>query len=208
MRSSASTNSPKSPASSSKRWRAGGKAGRGEIEVRSEVEGQRAASKQPHRARNPRPLSTLDLPRSSRSPLVLTYIPDYATPRFRLTPRHFAYVKIAEGCNHPCSFCIIPRLRGSHRSRPPADLLAEARALIADGVKELNLISQDSTYYGLDLRPNRSQAISAPGKFSAAVKSLPAETPTICTLLRQLNALPVISGFASSTPIRRTGPTN
>jgi len=118
------------------------------------------------------------------------YIPDYATPRFRLTPRHFAYVKIAEGCNHPCSFCIIPRMRGAHRSRQQTDLVAEARALVADGVKELNLISQDSTYYGLDLRPNRSQAIAAPGKFSAAVKSLPAEAPTICTLLRELNALP------------------
>jgi ribosomal protein S12 methylthiotransferase len=118
------------------------------------------------------------------------YIPDYATPRFRLTPKHFAYVKIAEGCNHPCSFCIIPRMRGSHRSRQQADIVAEARALIAEGVKELNLISQDSTYYGLDLRPNRSQAISAPGKFTAAVKSLPAETPTICTLLRELDALP------------------
>jgi ribosomal protein S12 methylthiotransferase len=118
------------------------------------------------------------------------YIPDYATPRFRLTPKHFAYVKIAEGCNHPCSFCIIPRMRGSHRSRQQTDIVAEARALIADGVKELNLISQDSTYYGLDLRPNRSQAISAPGKFTAAVKSLPADTPTLCTLLRELNALP------------------
>jgi ribosomal protein S12 methylthiotransferase len=118
------------------------------------------------------------------------YIPDYATPRFRLTPRHFAYLKIAEGCNHPCSFCIIPRMRGSHRSRQQADIVAEARALIADRVKELNLISQDSTYYGLDLRPNRNQAISAPARFTAAVKSLPAETPTICSLLRELNALP------------------
>jgi len=81
-------------------------------------------------------------------------------------------------------------MRGSHRSRQPADILAEARALIASGVKELNLISQDSTYYGLDLRPNRGQAISAPAKFSVAVKSLPAGTPTICTLLRHLNALP------------------
>jgi ribosomal protein S12 methylthiotransferase len=119
-----------------------------------------------------------------------SYIPDYATPRFRLTPRHFAYVKIAEGCNHPCSFCIIPRMRGSHRSRPQGDLVTEAKALIADGVKELNLISQDSTYYGLDLRPNRSGPISAPEKFSAAVHSLPAEATTICTLLRELNALP------------------
>ena len=82
------------------------------------------------------------------------FIPDFATPRFRLTPKHFAYLKIAEGCNHPCSFCIIPRMRGSHRSRTQADIVAEAKALIADGVKEINLISQDSTYYGLDLRPN------------------------------------------------------
>jgi ribosomal protein S12 methylthiotransferase len=119
-----------------------------------------------------------------------TYIPDYATPRFRLTPRHFAYVKIAEGCNHPCSFCIIPRMRGSHRSRTQGDVVAEAKALLADGVKELNLISQDSTYYGLDLRPNHSRAISSPEKFSAAAKSLPADATTIGTLLRALNALP------------------
>jgi ribosomal protein S12 methylthiotransferase len=118
------------------------------------------------------------------------FIPDFATPRFRLTPKHFAYVKIAEGCNHPCSFCIIPRMRGSHRSRQQDDLVAEARALIADGVKELNLISQDSTYYGLDLRPGHSRAISSPEKFSAAAKSLAAGATTICTLLRELDSLP------------------
>jgi ribosomal protein S12 methylthiotransferase len=117
------------------------------------------------------------------------FIPDFATPRFRLTPRHFAYVKIAEGCNHPCSFCIIPRMRGSHRSRLQADIVAEAKALIADGVKEINLISQDSTYYGLDLRPNHSHAISSPEKFTAAAKSLAAGATTICTLLRELNSL-------------------
>jgi ribosomal protein S12 methylthiotransferase len=119
-----------------------------------------------------------------------TFIPDFGTPRFRLTPRHFAYMKIAEGCNHPCSFCIIPRMRGTHRSRQQSDLVAEARALIADGVKEINLISQDSTYYGLDLRPNHSRAIASPEKFSAATKTLPADSATICTLLRELNALP------------------
>jgi len=118
------------------------------------------------------------------------YIPNYATPRFRLTPHHFAYVKIAEGCNHPCSFCIIPRIRGTHRSRAQSDIVSEARGLIADGVKELNLISQDSTYYGLDLRANHSRAIAAPDKFRAAVKHLPAEATTICSLLRELNALP------------------
>jgi len=118
-----------------------------------------------------------------------TFIPDFDTPRFRLTPRHFAYVKIAEGCNHPCSFCIIPRMRGSHRSRQQSDVVAEAKALIADGVKELNLISQDSTYYGLDLRPNHSRAISSPEKFSAATKALSADATTISTLLRELNSL-------------------
>lgn len=117
------------------------------------------------------------------------FIPDFGTPRFRLTPGHFAYLKIAEGCNHPCSFCIIPRMRGSHRSRSQSDIIAEARALIADGVKEINLISQDSTYYGLDLRPNHSRAISSPEKFSAATRSLSADATTICTLLRELNSL-------------------
>jgi ribosomal protein S12 methylthiotransferase len=117
------------------------------------------------------------------------FIPDFGTPRFRLTPKHFAYLKIAEGCNHPCSFCIIPRMRGSHRSRRQSDIVAEAKALIADGVKEINLISQDSTYYGLDLRPNHSRAISSPEKFSAAARSLSADATTIYTLLRELNAL-------------------
>jgi ribosomal protein S12 methylthiotransferase len=80
-----------------------------------------------------------------------TYIPDYDTPRFRLTPAHSAYVKIAEGCNHPCSFCVIPQMRGKHRSRPPQSVLAEIRGLVSEGVREINLISQDTTYYGMDL---------------------------------------------------------
>ncbi len=118
------------------------------------------------------------------------YVPHWDTPRFRLTPGHFAYVKIAEGCNHPCSFCIIPRMRGSHRSRPQSDIVEEARRLIADGVKELNLISQDSTYYGLDLRPNASRAIASPDRFRAATRALSADATTLCSLLRELNALP------------------
>ena len=119
-----------------------------------------------------------------------TFIPDFETPRFRLTPGHFAYLKIAEGCNHPCSFCIIPRMRGSHRSRAQRDIIAEARQLIADGVKELNLISQDSTYYGLDLRPNPRRNIASPDRFNQAAKSVSADGATLCTLLRELNALP------------------
>ena len=117
------------------------------------------------------------------------YIPDVNTPRFRLTPAHFAYLKIAEGCNHPCSFCIIPRMRGSHRSRQAEDILAEAKALIAEGVKEINLISQDSTYYGLDLRENPHRGIASPEKFQEASASLPENASTLSSLLRDLNQL-------------------
>ena len=79
------------------------------------------------------------------------YIPDFDTPRFRLTPAHTAFTKIAEGCNHPCSFCVIPQMRGRHRSRTIESVVAEVRALVAEGVKEINLISQDTTYFGMDL---------------------------------------------------------
>jgi ribosomal protein S12 methylthiotransferase len=78
------------------------------------------------------------------------YIPDYDTPRFRLTPAHTAFTKIAEGCNHPCSFCVIPQMRGRHRSRTIESVVAEVRRLCAEGVKEINLISQDTTYFGMD----------------------------------------------------------
>ena len=79
------------------------------------------------------------------------FIPDFDTPRFQLTPSHFAYVKIAEGCNHPCSFCVIPQMRGRHRSRSIESIEEEVRRLVHAGVKEINLISQDTTYYGMDL---------------------------------------------------------
>ena len=117
------------------------------------------------------------------------YIPKFETPRFRLTPKHFAYVKIAEGCNHPCSFCIIPRMRGSHRSRQQIDIIKEAKQLVADGVKELNLISQDSTYYGLDLRKNNKVNIASPERFTAASNDLPVDASTLASLIRELNTI-------------------
>ena len=124
----------------------------------------------------------------SRRPV---FIPDCGTPRFRLTPRHLAYVKIAEGCNHACSFCIIPRMRGSHRSRPQHDIVEEARRLLAEGAKELNLISQDSTYYGLDLQPKADvRTMTDPKRFGDAIRALPERAATICSLLRALNDLP------------------
>jgi ribosomal protein S12 methylthiotransferase len=71
--------------------------------------------------------------------------------RLRITPRHLAYLKISEGCDRLCTFCAIPKMRGKHFSKPIEEVLAEARELAADGVRELNLVAQDLTYYGLDL---------------------------------------------------------
>jgi ribosomal protein S12 methylthiotransferase len=79
-----------------------------------------------------------------------TYIYDAETPRLLATPRHYAYVKIAEGCDYTCAFCIIPTLRGHYRSRPAESIVREARALAERGVKELLLISQDTSFYGVD----------------------------------------------------------
>ena len=79
------------------------------------------------------------------------YLYDDHTPRILSTPRASAYIKIAEGCDHPCSFCIIPQLRGKFRSRPIASIVAEAKSLIAQGVREITLIGQDTTCYGEDL---------------------------------------------------------
>ncbi len=79
-----------------------------------------------------------------------TWVYDHAAPRILSTPSHLAYVKISEGCDYTCSFCIIPTLRGRHRSRNVEDVVAEAGALAARGVKELVLVAQDSTRYGLD----------------------------------------------------------
>lgn len=121
------------------------------------------------------------------------YIPDYATPRFRLTPQHFTYVKIAEGCNHPCSFCIIPRMRGSHRSRPQTDVVKDCEQRVQSGTLELNLISQDTTFYGLDLQTTHLKkgagSIAAPDKFSSATQSLGQNATTLTTLIRELNGL-------------------
>lgn len=87
------------------------------------------------------PVFGLDLP---------TYLYDADTPRRRATPGHYAYLKIAEGCDYKCAFCIIPKMRGHYRSRSIDSIVREARQLAADGVRELLLISQDTTFYGID----------------------------------------------------------
>ena len=93
---------------------------------------------------------------------------NYRASRYFLTPTHTKYLKIAEGCNHTCSFCVIPQLRGPYHSRPLEEIVDEARLLIASGTKELILIAQDTSYYGVDL----SKKLLLP------------------ELLRRLNALP------------------
>jgi ribosomal protein S12 methylthiotransferase len=85
-----------------------------------------------------------------RAPDLPTYIYDADTPRLLTTPKHFAYVKIAEGCDYTCAFCIIPTLRGSYRSRTIDSIVREARSLAERGVRELLLISQDTSFYGID----------------------------------------------------------
>ena len=80
-----------------------------------------------------------------------SYLYSDETPRILTTPRASAYIKIAEGCDHPCSFCIIPQLRGKFRSRPLASIVAETKSLVAQGVREITLIGQDTTCYGEDL---------------------------------------------------------
>lgn len=97
-----------------------------------------------------------------------TYIYDHDAPRVRIGATHSAYVKIAEGCDRPCSFCIIPKLRGPQRSRTVDDIVAEARALTKGGALELNLIAQDLTRYGWD------------------AGSTPGSRPTLAHLLRAL----------------------
>jgi len=109
------------------------------------------------------------------------YVPDYTTPRMRLTPDHFAYVKIAEGCNHTCTFCIIPQIRGRHRSRTQDSVVKEVEALVKSGVKEISLISQDTTYFGMDQwegeRPKPNSPVDS-GKGNS-----------LSTLLREINKI-------------------
>ncbi len=114
-----------------------------------------------------------------------TYLYSEDTPRILTTPRASAYIKIAEGCDHPCSFCIIPQLRGKFRSRPLASIVAEAQSLIAQGVREITLIGQDTTCYGEDLPPQ-----SFP---SGATRSLSPDAqsrPELADLLDALAPLP------------------
>ena len=121
--------------------------------------------------------------------------------RLLSTPSHFAYLKISEGCDRPCSFCAIPLMRGAHRTRPLEEVVGEARGLAVEGVKELILIGQDTTSYGIDLYDSRRldsllRELSAvdgiewirlmyafPAMFPKEVLSVFRESPKICRYL-------------------------
>jgi ribosomal protein S12 methylthiotransferase len=109
------------------------------------------------------------------------FIPDYDTPHMRLTPKHSAYVKIAEGCNHMCAFCVIPRIRGRHRSRDAASIVREVRELVKNGCREICLVSQDSTFYGMDQWDGE--------KAGRTSKVDSTKGASLASLLRDLNAI-------------------
>jgi ribosomal protein S12 methylthiotransferase len=100
---------------------------------------------------------TTDLPLLLKA-LRADYRHELLGERLTTTPKNYAYLKISEGCDRPCSFCAIPLMRGAHRSKPIEDLVKEAQGLAKNGVKELIIIAQDSTYYGLDLYKKRRLA--------------------------------------------------
>jgi len=98
---------------------------------------------------------TKELPRLLKT-LKADYKKELLGERILTTPTHYAYLKIAEGCDRPCSFCAIPIMRGKHRSTPIEDLVLHAESLVQKGVKEIMLIAQDLTFYGLDLYKKRN----------------------------------------------------
>ncbi len=141
--------------------------------------------------------------------------------RILTNPSHFAYLKISEGCDRPCSFCAIPLMRGKHISRPIEELVLEAKNLAKNGTKELLLIAQDSTYYGLDIYKKRNLAellknlsdvngiewirlhYAFPTGFPVDVLDVMAERPTICNYLD----IPLQHGSTEMLKLMRRGTT-
>ena len=161
---------------------------------------------------------TRDLPRLLKT-LKADYKQELLGERLITTPSHFAYFKIAEGCDRPCSFCAIPIMRGKHLSRPTEELVREAKNLAKNGTKELILIAQDLTYYGLDLYKDRRLAdllrqlsdvegiewirlqYAYPSGFPMDVLDVMAERPNICKYLD----MPLQHGSNNMLKIMRRG---
>lgn len=143
---------------------------------------------------------TRELPRLLKT-LKADYKHELVGQRILTTPSHYAYFKISEGCDRPCSFCAIPLMRGAHQSTPIEDLVLQAKGLVANGVKEIMLIAQDLTYYGLDLYKKRALSdllerlsdiegldwirlhYAFPSGFPMDVLDVMAERPNICKYL-------------------------
>ena len=143
---------------------------------------------------------TMELPNILKA-FEADYKAELVGERFLSTPSHYAYLKISEGCNRTCSFCAIPLMRGKHVSRPEEELIAEAKSLVKKGVKEIMLIAQELTYYGLDLYKERTlpqllEKLAAieglkwirlhyayPHKFPLEVIEVMKAHPTICNYL-------------------------
>ena len=106
------------------------------------------------------------------------------TARLRITPRHYAYLKIAEGCNHRCTFCIIPSMRGDLVSRPVGEVMQEAENLVKAGVRELLVISQDTSAYGVDVKYRTGFWGAAPpnGRHRRLVFSCPRRQARVASL--------------------------
>ncbi|GAA4468425.1 30S ribosomal protein S12 methylthiotransferase RimO [Nibrella saemangeumensis] len=161
---------------------------------------------------------TNELPRLLKT-LKADYKKELVGERLLTTPAHFAYLKIAEGCDRPCSFCAIPLMRGSHVSRPMDELLTEAQSLTRRGTKELILIAQDLTYYGLDLYRKRNLAelmnqladvegidwirlqYAYPSGFPMDVLDVMRERPNICNYLD----MPLQTGSTEQLKLMRRG---
>ncbi|MBX7219797.1 MAG: 30S ribosomal protein S12 methylthiotransferase RimO [Blastocatellia bacterium] len=143
-------------------------------------------------------LPTVQIPEREAEYAPAAYLYSAATPRIRTTPKHYAYLKIAEGCDHPCAFCSIPQMRGNLRSRRAGSILEEAERLASEGVREVILIGQDTTSYGEDLGLKNGLAdllkglaqikdlewvrflYSYPTRLSNAVLEVMASEPKIC----------------------------
>ena len=167
---------------------------------------------------------TTDLPQLLQA-LGADYKHELLGERLKTTPKNYAYLKIAEGCDRPCSFCAIPLMRGKHRSTPIEQLVVEAEQLAASGVKELILIAQDLTYYGLDLYKKRRLAdllralvqvngiewirlhYAFPTGFPMEVLDVMRETPKICNYLDiplQHIADPILKSMKRGTTQKKT----
>lgn len=167
---------------------------------------------------------TFDLPQLLKN-VGVDYKKELLGERSSSVAKHFAYMKISEGCDRPCSFCAIPLMRGKHVSRPVEELVAEAKNLAAQGVKELMLIAQDSTYYGIDLYGKRSLAelldrlsdvdgiewirlhYAYPSKFPFEILPIMRSKPNICNYLDipiQHIADPVLKSMRRGITKRRT----